>query len=40
MDQADVSRLKRRKDFDDCLVSTLRRYVAALGAELEQAASS
>jgi hypothetical protein len=39
MDQADVSRLEGRKDFEDCLVSTLRRYVAALGGELELVAS-
>jgi hypothetical protein len=39
MDQADVSRLEARKDFEDCLVSTLRRYVAALGGELELVAS-
>lgn len=39
MDQSDVSRLEARKDFEDCLVSTLRRYVAALGGELELVAS-
>lgn len=32
MDQGDVSRLEQR---DDMKVSTLRRYVRALGAELE-----
>jgi hypothetical protein len=32
MDQGDVSRLEQR---DDVKVSTLRRYVRALGAELE-----
>jgi hypothetical protein len=39
MDQSDVSRLERREDFEDCLVSTLRRYVAALGGQLELVAS-
>jgi len=32
MDQGDVSKLEQR---DDVKVSTLRRYVRALGAELE-----
>jgi hypothetical protein len=35
IDQADVSRLESRADFDDCQVATLRRYVAALGGTLE-----
>jgi hypothetical protein len=35
MDQADVSRLESRADFDDCQVATLRRYVEALGGSLE-----
>jgi len=35
MDQADVSRLESREDFEDCQVSTLRRYVTALGGNLE-----
>jgi len=35
MDQADVSRLESREDFEDCQVATLRRYVAALGGTLE-----
>lgn len=39
MDQSDVSRLESRGDFEDCLVSTLRRYVRALGGELEVIAS-
>jgi hypothetical protein len=39
MDQSDVSRLEGKKDFEDCLVSTLRRYVAALGGELELVAA-
>ena len=39
MDQSDVSRLETRPDFEDCLVSTLRRYVAALGGDLELVAS-
>lgn len=39
IDQSDVSRLEGRKDFEDCLVSTLRRYVEALGGNLELVAS-
>lgn len=39
MDQADVSRLERRGDFADCQVSTLQRYVAALGGQLELVAA-
>jgi polysaccharide pyruvyl transferase WcaK-like protein len=35
IDQADVSRLEGRADFDDCQVATLRRYLAAIGGELE-----
>lgn len=35
MDQADVSRLESRSDFEDCQVATLRRYVEALGGSLE-----
>ncbi len=35
MDQGDVSRLERRRDFDDAQVSTLRRYAAALGGQIE-----
>src|SRR5262245_24732501 len=35
MDQSDVSRLESRGEFDDCQVSTLRRYVTALGAQLQ-----
>jgi hypothetical protein len=35
MDQADVSRLESRSDFDDCQVATIRRYVEALGGSLE-----
>jgi len=35
IDQADVSRLENRADFDDCQVTTLRRYVAAIGGHLE-----
>jgi DNA-binding XRE family transcriptional regulator len=35
IDQADISRLERRADFDDCQVGTLRRYVDALGGNLE-----
>ena len=39
IDQADVSRLEGRTDFDDCQVSTLRRYLEALGGNLELVAA-
>lgn len=39
MDQSDVSRLEGRDDFADCQVSTLQRYVAALGGKLELVAA-
>ena len=35
INQADISRLESQEDFDDYQVSTLRRYLAALGGELE-----
>lgn len=35
IDQADISRLESRESFEDCQVSTLQRYVAALGGQLE-----
>jgi hypothetical protein len=35
IDQADISRLESRSDFEDCQVATLRRYVEALGGSLE-----
>jgi predicted transcriptional regulator len=35
IDQADVSRLESRADFEDCQVATLRRYIEALGGSLE-----
>ena len=35
INQADVSRLESREDFDEYQVSTLRRYLAALGGQLE-----
>jgi len=35
IDQADVSRLEGRADFDDCQVATLRRYLTAIGGQLE-----
>lgn len=35
IDQADISRLERRADFDECLVATLRRYLEAVGGKLE-----
>ena len=39
MDQADVSRLESREEFADCQVSTLQRYVTALGGNLELVAA-
>ena len=39
MDQADVSRLESREEFDDCQVSTIQRYVTALGGNLELVAA-
>jgi hypothetical protein len=39
MNQADVSRLESRENFDDCQVSTLQRYVAALGGRLDLVAA-
>ena len=39
MDQADVSRLESREAFDDSQVSTLQRYVSALGGTLELVAA-
>jgi hypothetical protein len=39
MDQGDISRLEGRASFDDCVVSTLKRYVAALGGQLELVAT-
>ncbi len=39
MDQADISRLEGRTSFDDCVVSTLKRYVSALGGQLELVAT-
>jgi hypothetical protein len=39
MDQADVSRLESREAFDDCQVSTIQRYVTALGGNLELVAA-
>ncbi len=35
IDQADISRLENRADFDECQVATLKRYVEALGGKLE-----
>lgn len=39
MNQADISRLETRREFDDCQVATLQRYVAALGGKLELVAA-
>lgn len=33
--QGDVSRLEQRANLDDCQISTLRRYVVALGGRLD-----
>ncbi len=35
IDQADISRLEARAEFEDCQVATLRRYVESLGGSLE-----
>lgn len=35
IDQGDISRLEARESVDEALVSTLRRYLAAIGADLE-----
>lgn len=35
INQADISRLESQEDFDDYQVSTLRRYLAAIGGQLE-----
>lgn len=39
IDQADISRLEGRESFGDCQVSTLRRYIGALGGELDLVAT-
>jgi hypothetical protein len=39
IDQADISRLESRENLGDCQVSTLERYVAALGGRLELVAT-
>ena len=39
INQADISRLEGRESFEDCQVSTLQRYVAALGGQLELVAA-
>jgi hypothetical protein len=39
MDQGDISRLEARTTFDDCQVSTLQRYLAAIGGRLELVAA-
>lgn len=35
IDQADISRLENRTTLDDTQIATLKRYIAALGGELE-----
>jgi hypothetical protein len=37
--QADISRLEGREAFAECQVSTLERYIAALGGQLELVAT-
>jgi Helix-turn-helix domain len=39
IDQADISRLESRENLADCQVSTLQRYIAALGGHLELVAA-
>jgi len=39
IDQADISRLESRENLAECQVSTLQRYVAALGGHLELVAA-
>ena len=39
IDQADISRLESRQNLADCQISTLERYVAALGGRLELVAA-
>ena len=39
IDQGDISRLETRPSLDDCQLDTLRRYVAALGGELQLVAA-
>lgn len=39
IDQADISRLEGRETLEECLVSTLQRYVGALGGRLELVAA-
>jgi hypothetical protein len=39
MDQGDISRLEARSSFGDCQVSTLERYLAAIGGQLDLVAT-
>jgi hypothetical protein len=39
IDQGDVSRLEARESLDECQVDTLKRYIAALGGEIELVAT-
>lgn len=39
INQADICRLENRSSFEDCQISTLQRYVAALGGQLELVAA-
>ena len=35
IDQGDISRLENRPDLDDCQLATIRRYIEALGGDLQ-----
>ena len=35
IDQGDISRLENRSELDDCQLATIRRYIEALGGELQ-----
>ncbi len=35
IDQGDVSRIENRAELDDCQLATIRRYIEALGGELQ-----
>jgi hypothetical protein len=39
IDQADISRLEGRESFDEYQLSTLQRYISALGGRLELVAA-
>jgi hypothetical protein len=39
IDQGDISRLESRENLAECQISTLQRYIAALGGQLELVAA-